>query len=210
VIRATTSHFNLTTPFNAGLVTLMGISISFLWVGRLVLTLLLLRTPIADAADRWAMRSGALVSLVGMGLGVAHAFPDRRTIDPGGAGHSRPRHRRPYRGCPRRRTGHADHRLEHRRRRPAHPALRGHARTAGPPPARHAADTVGPTLDTTARRHRARTDHHRGEPLLHRRACAADLASPARTAPDPPRWAHPDRAVGAAGRLLRERALGTA
>ncbi len=69
VIRGTTSHFNFTTPFNAGLVTLMGISISFLWVGTLVLTLLLLRTPIADAADRWAMRSGALVSLVGLGLG---------------------------------------------------------------------------------------------------------------------------------------------
>ncbi|WP_298177305.1 hypothetical protein [Saccharomonospora sp.] len=75
VLRGTSSHFNFTTPLNAGLVTLMGISITLLWVGTLVLTLLLLRTPIAEAADRWAVRLGALISLAGLGLGGLMTSP---------------------------------------------------------------------------------------------------------------------------------------
>ena len=55
VIRGTTSHFNFTTPFNAGLVTLMGISISFFGSARWYSPPA--ATPIADAADRCDVRA---------------------------------------------------------------------------------------------------------------------------------------------------------
>ncbi|MGI6876661.1 hypothetical protein [Amycolatopsis sp. 3B14] len=69
VVRGRASHFNAATAFDATLFTVMGISIAALWTGTLVLTILLLRTEITDAAARWAIRLGAVVSLAGLGLG---------------------------------------------------------------------------------------------------------------------------------------------
>ncbi|MFJ8817625.1 hypothetical protein [Amycolatopsis thermoflava] len=69
VVRGRASHFNAATAFDATLFTVMGISIAALWTGTLVLTILLLRTEITDAATRWAIRLGAVVSLAGLGLG---------------------------------------------------------------------------------------------------------------------------------------------
>ncbi|MEV5301480.1 hypothetical protein [Amycolatopsis methanolica] len=69
VVRGRASHFNAATAFDATLFTVMGISIAALWTGALVLTILLLRTEISDAAARWAIRLGAVVSLAGLGLG---------------------------------------------------------------------------------------------------------------------------------------------
>ncbi|WP_435120463.1 hypothetical protein [Amycolatopsis thermoflava] len=69
VVRGRASHFNAATAFDATLFTIMGISIAALWTGTLVLTILLLRTEITDAAARWAIRLGAVVSLAGLGLG---------------------------------------------------------------------------------------------------------------------------------------------
>ncbi|WP_027929632.1 hypothetical protein [Amycolatopsis thermoflava] len=69
VVRGRASHFSAATAFDATLFTVMGISIAALWTGTLVLTILLLRTEITDAAARWAIRLGAVVSLAGLGLG---------------------------------------------------------------------------------------------------------------------------------------------
>ncbi|ROS44800.1 hypothetical protein [Amycolatopsis thermoflava] len=69
VVRGRASHFNAATAFDATLFTVMGISIAALWTGTLVLTILLLRTEITDAAARWAIRLAAVVSLAGLGLG---------------------------------------------------------------------------------------------------------------------------------------------
>ncbi|NIH80641.1 hypothetical protein [Amycolatopsis viridis] len=68
VIRGRASHFNVATPFDKALFSIMGISIAALWTGTLVLTVLVLRTKIADPAARWAVRLGAVVSLAGLAL----------------------------------------------------------------------------------------------------------------------------------------------
>ena len=69
VVRGRASHFNAATPFDATLFSIMGVSIAALWTGTLVLTILVLRTKIADPAARWAIRLGALMSLAGIALG---------------------------------------------------------------------------------------------------------------------------------------------
>ncbi|WP_116100685.1 hypothetical protein [Amycolatopsis thermalba] len=75
VVRGRASHFNAATAFDAALFAIMGVSIAALWTGTLVLTILLLRTEIADPAARWAIRLGAVVSLAGIGLGGVMVGP---------------------------------------------------------------------------------------------------------------------------------------
>jgi hypothetical protein len=70
VVRGRPSHFNVSTPLDTALWMIMGGSIAALWVATLVLTLLVLRAPIADPASRWAVRFGAVLSLVGLALGA--------------------------------------------------------------------------------------------------------------------------------------------
>lgn len=81
VVRGTTSHFNYSTPLNATLFSIMAFSIAALWTATLVLTVLLLRTPIADPAARWAIRLGALISLAGLALGALMTSPTSDQLD---------------------------------------------------------------------------------------------------------------------------------
>jgi hypothetical protein len=75
VVRGRASHFNVATPLDATLFSIMGASIAALWTATLVLTILLLRARIADQAARWAIRLGALVSLAGIALGALMLGP---------------------------------------------------------------------------------------------------------------------------------------
>ncbi|NKQ54662.1 hypothetical protein HFP15_17405 [Amycolatopsis sp. K13G38] len=75
VIRGRASHFNASTTFDSALFLIMGVSIAALWTATLILTILLLRTKIADPAARWAFLLGAIVSLVGIGLGALMLGP---------------------------------------------------------------------------------------------------------------------------------------
>jgi hypothetical protein len=68
VVRGRASHFNVSTPFDSALFSIMGVSIAGLWVGTLVLTVLVLSTRVEDTANRWAIRLGTVLSLIGMGL----------------------------------------------------------------------------------------------------------------------------------------------
>nr|WP_232376921.1 hypothetical protein [Amycolatopsis aidingensis] len=80
--RGRASHFNTSTEFDANLGRVMGGSIVVLWVGTLALTVLLLRTPIADAASRLAIRLGSAISLVGLALGALMFLPaSGRTVE---------------------------------------------------------------------------------------------------------------------------------
>jgi hypothetical protein len=69
VLRGRASHFNVSTPLDAGLWAAMSVTIGVLWLAILAMTVVVLRAPLADAASRWAVRSGAVISLVGLGLG---------------------------------------------------------------------------------------------------------------------------------------------
>ncbi|WP_051343270.1 hypothetical protein [Pseudonocardia spinosispora] len=77
VARGRPSHFNNSTPLDATLWSVMAVTIVTLWVGTLVLTALVMRAPIADPASRWAVRLGAAISLVGLGLGALMTTPPR-------------------------------------------------------------------------------------------------------------------------------------
>ncbi|MGA5001860.1 hypothetical protein ACPCB7_27960 [Streptomyces arboris] len=75
VIREKRSHFNAETAFDANLYTVMGLTVVALWAATLVIAVLLLRTRLADRATAWAIRGGALIALVGAGLGFLMAQP---------------------------------------------------------------------------------------------------------------------------------------
>jgi hypothetical protein len=75
VVRGRPSHFNVSTPLDAALWSTMAFSIAALWLGNLVLTVQVLRTPIANSANRWAIRLGTVISLAGMALGFLMTGP---------------------------------------------------------------------------------------------------------------------------------------
>src|SRR5713226_3063026 len=64
--RGTTSHFNLTTPFNSFLWFTMGAFIVLLWMMNLLLAIMLLRQRMPDQAFAWSLRLGVLISSIGM------------------------------------------------------------------------------------------------------------------------------------------------
>jgi hypothetical protein len=70
VVRGTTSHFNVGTPLDSALYSIMGSFIGVVWtLGALVAVLLLIQRGL-DPAWAWALRLGLLLSLVGMTIGV--------------------------------------------------------------------------------------------------------------------------------------------
>ncbi|MET7392783.1 hypothetical protein ABZS66_04715 [Dactylosporangium sp. NPDC005572] len=84
--RGRASHFNNTTPLDDAVRLTMGGTITLLWAGTLVLGVLLFRTAVADRANRWAVRLGVVLSLVGMSLGALMVLPNtaqRRAIASG-------------------------------------------------------------------------------------------------------------------------------
>ncbi|HEX4356973.1 MAG TPA: hypothetical protein VH141_05605 [Pseudonocardia sp.] len=80
VVRGRPSHFNMSTPLDSALWITMGGTIAALWVGTAVLTGLVLRAPVTDPASRWAIRLGALISLVGLGLGALMTSTPAQTV----------------------------------------------------------------------------------------------------------------------------------
>jgi hypothetical protein len=85
VVRGRPSHFNRSTPLDSVLWDAMGGTIALLWLATLVLTVQVLRAPIADVASRWAIRLGALISLVGLGLAALMTTPPRARPTSNGA-----------------------------------------------------------------------------------------------------------------------------
>lgn len=73
--RGTTSHFNMTTPFNSLLWILMGLFISFVWSMNLPLAIMLIRQRIPDGAFAWSLRLGVLISSVGMAVAFLMVRP---------------------------------------------------------------------------------------------------------------------------------------
>jgi hypothetical protein len=66
VVRGTTSHFNVATPFDAAVWGAMGSTIVLVWFLTLLTAILLIRQRLPNPAFAWALRLGVLVSLVGM------------------------------------------------------------------------------------------------------------------------------------------------
>jgi hypothetical protein len=70
VLRGTSSHFNISTPFNSAVFSTMGAMISIVAVLNLLLAIWLIRQPMIDPVIAWGLRLGVLIAFVGMMVGV--------------------------------------------------------------------------------------------------------------------------------------------
>jgi hypothetical protein len=75
VVRGATSHFNRTTPLNSTLFTIMAVSVVAVWLASLYAAAQLFRVRGLDPARGRAVRAGAVLAVVGMGLGVLMTLP---------------------------------------------------------------------------------------------------------------------------------------
>jgi hypothetical protein len=66
VLRNTTSHFNVATPFDAAVFTAMGAAISAMWLLNAIVAFLLARRRFAEAPIVWGVRRGLIDGLLGM------------------------------------------------------------------------------------------------------------------------------------------------
>ena len=80
VVRGTTSHFNIATPFDTALWSLMGTAIVVLWVANFVIAGLLLFQRFENPAFAWSLRLGVLITVVGMGLGFLMTSPTAQQL----------------------------------------------------------------------------------------------------------------------------------
>ena len=76
-----TSHFNVSTPFNTALWSIMAASIGTLWVATFVVSIILFRNPLGDRARTLAIRAGALIALAGMALAFLMTGPTAAQLD---------------------------------------------------------------------------------------------------------------------------------
>ncbi len=67
--RGVRSHFNIATPFDGAVFSIMGVAILVLWVTMLVVAVVLVRSKLEDRPLASALRVGLLVGVLGAGLG---------------------------------------------------------------------------------------------------------------------------------------------
>jgi len=75
VIRGTTSHFNVSTPLDSMLWSIMGGFVMLLFVMYLIIAIVVLFQRFPDPTLAWSLRLGVLIALVGMGLGYLMVLP---------------------------------------------------------------------------------------------------------------------------------------
>jgi hypothetical protein len=89
--RGTTSHFNVSTPLNSAIWSVMGATIVCIWTAGLVTAILLMRRRLLpDPALSWAVRLGVLISLIGMGVAFLMTSPTAAQLSAQKAGHGLP------------------------------------------------------------------------------------------------------------------------
>jgi hypothetical protein len=76
-----TSHFNVATPLASALWSVMAFSIVVVWLATLLLAFLLVRADLGDPARSLAIRSGAFIAVVGMGLAFLMTGPTADQLD---------------------------------------------------------------------------------------------------------------------------------
>jgi hypothetical protein len=75
VLRDTTSHFNVATPFDAAVFTAMGAAISAMWLLNAIVAFLLARRRFAEAPIVWGVRLGLIAGLLGMAVAFLMTQP---------------------------------------------------------------------------------------------------------------------------------------
>lgn len=85
--RGETSHFNISTPFNAVLFGVMGTAIFIQTGGALAVAVALWKQRFTDVAFGWALRLGLAISIAGSATGGLMTRPTADQIDAVRAGH---------------------------------------------------------------------------------------------------------------------------
>ena len=86
VIRGATSHFNVSTPFDATVFSLMGGFIAAVSVCTLLVAILLIRQRLPDPVFAWSLRLGVLISFVGMTVAFLMTMPTGAQLEAAQAG----------------------------------------------------------------------------------------------------------------------------
>ena len=76
-----TSHFNVSTPFHTALWSIMAASIVVVWLMTLAVSIALFRAPLGDRARTIAIRGGAILAVIGMGLAFLMTGPTAAQLD---------------------------------------------------------------------------------------------------------------------------------
>jgi hypothetical protein len=71
----TTSHFNVSTPFSTAIWGTMAVSIVIVWAATILVAVLLFRADLGDPARSFAIRSGLIIAVIGMGLAFLMTSP---------------------------------------------------------------------------------------------------------------------------------------
>lgn len=79
--RGTTSHFNVSTPFNATLFAVMGSAIAVQTLLSVLVAVALWRQRFEDRALGWALRIGMVITIVGASLGGMMTRPTDAQLD---------------------------------------------------------------------------------------------------------------------------------
>ena len=77
----TTSHFNVSTPLATGIWTTMAVSITVLYVCTFLTTIAVFFLRLPTASTTFAVRAGAVIALVGMGLAYLMTSPTSQQLD---------------------------------------------------------------------------------------------------------------------------------
>lgn len=80
VVRGTSSHFNLSTGFDAAVFTIMGASIGILFLANLVVAVVVLRTQLEDRVMASAIRLGLIIASIGMAFGFLMTNPTAQQL----------------------------------------------------------------------------------------------------------------------------------
>ena len=75
-VRGEAMHFNVTTPFDAGLWSVMSVSIVVFYLLFLIALIVLWRQFMADGVMKWAVRLGLLITFLGFGQGFLMTGPN--------------------------------------------------------------------------------------------------------------------------------------
>jgi hypothetical protein len=90
VLRGTSSHFNVSTPFDAAVFSLMGGFITAVSVCTLLLAIWLIRQRLPDRVFAWSLRLGVLLSFAGMVVAFLMTTPTAAQFEAAQAGAGMP------------------------------------------------------------------------------------------------------------------------
>ncbi len=80
VLRGTTSHFNISSPLNAALRSLMAVAIMILFIANIMIAILLLRQRFESPVFAWGLRLGLIITIIGLGEGYLMTDPTAQQL----------------------------------------------------------------------------------------------------------------------------------